>query len=119
MSITTVPMTPSGATRRSSADPGALPRPADPITTMPGSRRGWPRSSGAALGFRVTGETLHHVDLGDLFSAVEIVSENDRVLARHRTGPAKAVMAGDPMTTDPFFPPAGAGLRSRRPPARR
>ena len=43
--------------------------------------------------------------LGDLFSAVEIVSEKDRatyerVFTRHGTGPAEAVMAGNSMQSD-------------------
>lgn len=43
--------------------------------------------------------------LGDLFTAVEIVSEKDRatydrVFDRHGTGPAKAVMAGNSMKSD-------------------
>lgn len=43
--------------------------------------------------------------LGDLFAAVEIVSEKDRgtyerVFARHGTGPAEAVMAGNSMRSD-------------------
>ena len=43
--------------------------------------------------------------LGDLFAAVEIVSEKDRttyerVFARHGTGPEEAVMAGNSMKSD-------------------
>ena len=43
--------------------------------------------------------------LGDLFAAVEIVSEKDRstydrVFSRHGTGPAEAVMAGNSMKSD-------------------
>jgi len=43
--------------------------------------------------------------LGDLFAAVEIVSEKDRgtydrVFARHGTGPAEAVMVGNSMKSD-------------------
>lgn len=43
--------------------------------------------------------------LGDLFAAVEIVSEKDRgtydrVFARHGTGPAEAVMAGNSIKSD-------------------
>jgi len=43
--------------------------------------------------------------LGDLFAAVEIVSEKDRstydrVFNRHGTGPAEAVMAGNSMKSD-------------------
>ena len=43
--------------------------------------------------------------LGDLFAAVEIVSEKDastyaRVFARHGTGPAEAVMCGNSMRSD-------------------
>lgn len=43
--------------------------------------------------------------LGDLFAAVEIVSEKDRatydrVFARHGTGPSEAVMAGNSMKSD-------------------
>lgn len=43
--------------------------------------------------------------LGDLFAAVEIVSEKDRttyerVFARHGTGPGEAVMAGNSMKSD-------------------
>lgn len=43
--------------------------------------------------------------LGDLFAAVEIVSEKDRgtydrVFTRHGTGPAEAVMAGNSMKSD-------------------
>jgi len=43
--------------------------------------------------------------LGDLFAAIEIVSEKDRrtyerVFARHGTGPTEAVMAGNSMRSD-------------------
>ncbi|RZJ18051.1 MAG: HAD family hydrolase [Brevundimonas sp.] len=43
--------------------------------------------------------------LGDLFAAVEIVSEKDhwtyeRIFARHGTGPTEAVMAGNSMRSD-------------------
>ena len=43
--------------------------------------------------------------LGDLFAAVEIVSEKDRatyerVFTRHGTGPAEAVMVGNSMKSD-------------------
>lgn len=52
-------------------------------------------------------------DLGDLFSAVEIVSEKDRatyerVFTRHGTGPAEAVMAGNSMKSD-VLPAIAAG----------
>ena len=51
--------------------------------------------------------------LGDLFAAVEIVSEKDadtyrRVFARHGTGPAQAVMAGNSMRSD-ILPALAAG----------
>ena len=51
--------------------------------------------------------------LGDLFAAVEIVSEKDadtyrRVFARHGTGPAQAVMAGNSMRSD-ILPALEAG----------
>lgn len=51
--------------------------------------------------------------LGDLFAAVEIVSEKDRstyerVFARHGTGPAEAVMAGNSMKSD-VLPALAAG----------
>ncbi|WOB78418.1 HAD family hydrolase [Brevundimonas nasdae] len=51
--------------------------------------------------------------LGDLFSAVEIVSEKDRatyerVFNRHGTGPAEAVMAGNSMKSD-VLPAIAAG----------
>ncbi|ANC52338.1 HAD family hydrolase [Brevundimonas sp. GW460-12-10-14-LB2] len=51
--------------------------------------------------------------LGDLFSAVEIVSEKDRatyerVFTRHGTGPAEAVMAGNSMKSD-VLPAIAAG----------
>ncbi len=51
--------------------------------------------------------------LGDLFAAVEIVSEKDadtyrRVFARHGTGPQQAVMAGNSMRSD-ILPALEAG----------
>ncbi|HRD26923.1 MAG TPA: HAD family hydrolase [Caulobacter sp.] len=51
--------------------------------------------------------------LGDLFAAVEIVSEKDadtyrRVFARHGTGPEQAVMAGNSMRSD-ILPALDAG----------
>jgi putative hydrolase of the HAD superfamily len=51
--------------------------------------------------------------LGDLFQAVEIVSEKDadtyrRVFARHGTGPAEAVMVGNSMRSD-ILPALEAG----------
>lgn len=51
--------------------------------------------------------------LGDLFAAVEIVSEKDRgtydrVFARHGTGPEEAVMAGNSMKSD-VLPALAAG----------
>ena len=51
--------------------------------------------------------------LGDLFAAVEIVSEKDRVtyervFARHGTGPAEAVMCGNSMKSD-ILPAIAAG----------
>lgn len=51
--------------------------------------------------------------LGDLFAAVEIVSEKDRtsyerVFARHGTGPEQAVMAGNSMKSD-VLPALAAG----------
>ena len=51
--------------------------------------------------------------LGDLFSAVEIVSEKDRatyerVFTRHGTGPDEAVMAGNSMKSD-VLPAIAAG----------
>jgi len=51
--------------------------------------------------------------LGDLFAAVEIVSEKDRttyerVFARHGTGPGEAVMAGNSMKSD-VLPALDAG----------
>ena len=51
--------------------------------------------------------------LGERFSAVEIVSEKDRatyqrVFARHGTGPAEAVMAGNSMKSD-VLPAIAAG----------
>ena len=51
--------------------------------------------------------------LDDLFAAVEIVSEKDRgtydrVFARHGTGPAEAVMAGNSMKSD-VLPALAAG----------
>ncbi|WP_313007598.1 HAD family hydrolase [Brevundimonas vesicularis] len=51
--------------------------------------------------------------LGDLFSAVEIVSEKDRatyerVFTRYGTGPAEAVMAGNSMKSD-VLPAIAAG----------
>ncbi len=51
--------------------------------------------------------------LGDLFAAVEIVSEKDRgtydrVFARHGTGPEEAVMAGNSMKSD-VLPAIAAG----------
>ena len=51
--------------------------------------------------------------LGDLFAAIEIVSEKDadtyrRVFARHGTGPEQAVMAGNSMRSD-IIPALDAG----------
>jgi putative hydrolase of the HAD superfamily len=51
--------------------------------------------------------------LGERFSAVEIVSEKDRttydhIFARHGTGPAEAVMAGNSMKSD-VLPAIAAG----------
>ena len=51
--------------------------------------------------------------LGDLFAAVEIVSEKDqttydRVFSRHGTGPGEAVMVGNSMKSD-VLPALGAG----------
>ena len=51
--------------------------------------------------------------LGDLFAAVEIVSEKDRgtyerVFARHGTGPDEALMAGNSMKSD-VLPAVAAG----------
>ena len=56
---------------------------------------------------------LAYYGLGDLFVAVEIVSEKDRatydrVFARHGTGAAEAVMAGNSMKSD-VLPAIAAG----------
>ena len=83
-----------------------------PVETLPGVDEAVARLSGRYRLVLITkGDLLDQErklaasGLGDLFAAVEIVSEKDRatyerVFTRHGTGPAEAVMVGNSMKSD-------------------
>ena len=83
-----------------------------PVETLPGVDEALARLSGRYRLVLITkGDLLDQErklaasGLGDLFAAVEIVSEKDRatyerVFTRHGTGPAEAVLVGNSMTAD-------------------
>ena len=83
-----------------------------PVETLPGVDEALARLSGRYRLVLITkGDLLDQErklaasGLGDLFAAVEIVSEKDRatyerVFTRHGTGPAEAVMVGNSMKSD-------------------
>ena len=83
-----------------------------PVETLPGVDEALTRLSGRYRLVLITkGDLLDQErklaasGLGDLFAAVEIVSEKDRatyerVFTRHGTGPAEAVMVGNSMKSD-------------------
>ena len=85
---------------------------AHPVETLPGVDEALARLSGRYRLVLITkGDLLDQErklaasGLGDLFAAVEIVSEKDRatyerVFTRHGTGPAEAVMVGNSMKSD-------------------
>lgn len=85
---------------------------AHPVETLPGVDQALAElSDGYRLVLITKGDLLHQEQklaasgLGDLFAAVEIVSEKDastyeRVFARHGTGAAQAVMCGNSMRSD-------------------
>ena len=85
---------------------------AHPVETLPGVDEALTRLSGRYRLVLITkGDLLDQErklaasGLGDLFAAVEIVSEKDRatyerVFTRHGTGPAEAVMVGNSMKSD-------------------
>ena len=94
---------------------------AHPVETLPGVDDALAELSDA--GYRLVlitkGDLLHQEQklaasgLGDLFAAVEIVSEKDadtyrRVFARHGSGPEQAVMAGNSVKSD-IIPALDAG----------
>ena len=85
---------------------------AAPVEALPGVPEALAAlSEGYRLVLITKGDLIHQENkvaasgLGDLFQAVEIVSEKDtdtyrRVFARHGTGPDEAVMAGNSMKSD-------------------
>ena len=91
-----------------------------PVETLPGVDEALAALSGAYRLILVTkGDLLDQErklaasGLGDLFAAVEIVSEKnrvsyERVFTRHGTGPEQAVMAGNSMKSD-VLPALAAG----------
>lgn len=91
-----------------------------PVEPLPGVDRALAElSEGYRLVLITKGDLLHQEQklaasgLGDLFVAVEIVSEKDastydRVFARHGTGAAEAVMCGNSMRSD-ILPALHAG----------
>ena len=91
-----------------------------PVEPLPGVERALADlSDGYRLVLITKGDLLHQEQklaasgLGDLFAAVEIVSEKDastyeRVFARHGTGPAEAAMCGNSMRSD-ILPALEAG----------
>ena len=91
-----------------------------PVEPLPGVDHALAElSQGYRLVLITKGDLLHQEQklaasgLGDLFVAVEIVSEKDastyeRVFARHGTGPAEAVMCGNSMRSD-ILPALAAG----------
>ncbi|MBU4433637.1 MAG: HAD family hydrolase [Alphaproteobacteria bacterium] len=92
----------------------------EPIEPLPGVEHALAQLSQRYRLILITkGDLLHQEQklassgLGDLFAAVEIVSEKDadtyrRVFARHGTGPDQAVMAGNSMRSD-ILPALEAG----------
>jgi putative hydrolase of the HAD superfamily len=84
----------------------------EPVEPLPGVDQALARLSERCRLVLITkGDLLHQEQklaasgLGDLFAAVEIVSEKDastyaRVFARHGTGPAEAVMCGNSVRSD-------------------
>jgi putative hydrolase of the HAD superfamily len=92
----------------------------EPVEPLPGVDAALAELSGAYRLVLITkGDLLHQEQklaasgLGDLFAAVEIVSEKDastyeRVFARHGTGAAQAVMCGNSMRSD-ILPALEAG----------
>jgi len=91
-----------------------------PVETLPGVDQALAQlSEGYRLVLITKGDLLHQETklaasgLGELFAAVEIVSEKDastyeRVFARHGTGAAQAVMCGNSMRSD-ILPALEAG----------
>jgi putative hydrolase of the HAD superfamily len=91
-----------------------------PVELIPGARETVTALAGAFRIVLVTkGDLLHQErklaqsGLGDLFDAVEIVSDKTpdiyaRVFDRHGTGPAQAVMVGNSLKSD-VLPPIAAG----------
>ncbi|THD70094.1 HAD family hydrolase [Phenylobacterium sp.] len=91
-----------------------------PVEPLPGVRQALAELSGTHRLVLITkGDLLHQEQklaasgLGDLFAAVEIVSEKDaatyeRVFARHGTGAAEAAMCGNAMRSD-ILPALQAG----------
>jgi putative hydrolase of the HAD superfamily len=93
----------------------------EPVEPLPGVEDALAALSdgGYRLVLITKGDLLHQEQklaasgLGDLFAAVEIVSEKDawtyeRVFARHGTGPAEAVMCGNSVKSD-ILPALKAG----------
>jgi putative hydrolase of the HAD superfamily len=92
----------------------------EPVEPLPGVETALDQLSRTHRLVLITkGDLLHQEQklaasgLGDLFAAVEIVSEKDadtyrRVFARHGTGPQQAVMAGNSMRSD-ILPALEAG----------
>jgi putative hydrolase of the HAD superfamily len=92
----------------------------EPVEPLPGVDQALAElSEGYRLVLITKGDLLHQEQklaasgLGDLFAAVEIVSEKDastyeRVFARHGTGAAEAVMCGNSMRSD-ILPALEAG----------
>ena len=93
---------------------------AHPVETLPGVDQALAElSEGYRLVLITKGDLLHQEQklaasgLGDLFAAVEIVSEKDastyeRVFARHGTGASQAAMCGNSMRSD-ILPALEAG----------
>ena len=93
---------------------------AQPVEALPGVAEALEALSQTCRLVLITkGDLLHQEQklaasgLGDLFAAVEIVSEKDadtyrRVFARHGTGPDQAVMAGNSVRSD-ILPALDAG----------
>mgnify|MGYP001273054618 CR=1 FL=1 len=92
----------------------------EPVEPLPGVEKALAELSERYRLVLITkGDLLHQEQklaasgLGDLFAAVEIVSEKDadtyrRVFARHGSGPERAVMAGNSMRSD-VLPALDAG----------
>ncbi|WP_293906299.1 HAD family hydrolase [Phenylobacterium sp.] len=90
-----------------------------PVEPLPGVEQALAELDGYRLVLITKGDLLHQEQklaasgLGDLFAAVEIVSEKDtgayrRVFDRHGTGAAEAVMCGNSMRSD-ILPALEAG----------